>query len=91
MPNRPLLNWWKAAAQAKREQLQRVLTLTLPPGLAYRRSVLVGQALNSVNRQKDWVDAIDQHLSDVRQVLEGAGAFSASGTKAKTKTGSLGD
>ena len=89
MPSRPLLDAWKAAAKAKRERLQRLLSATLPPGQSYRRSVLVNQVMNSVNQKKDWVTAFDDHLEHVREVLEGAGSTGASATK--MKSGSLGD
>jgi hypothetical protein len=65
------------------------LSATLPPGQAYRRSVLLNHALNSVNKQKDWIEAYDQHLEKVREALDGAATTSASATK--SKMGNLGE
>jgi len=89
MPTMPLLNWWKARAQARVERLKRALSAPLPPGAAYGRSIRVKRLLTSMNAQKEWLGALDQQIEQVREALEGAGSSGASASK--TKTGSLGD
>jgi uncharacterized protein YllA (UPF0747 family) len=61
---------WKTRAQNRRQWLAQVLARQpTTPAQTWRREMLLTKAQSSVQRQKSWADAYQEHIHELANVL----------------------